>query len=138
MAQQNRSRGSARIAVIAFVALAVAGGVYVACFRGKTPPPAAAATATAPAAAAAKPATPDLSATVVPPKPEPKAEVKPEVKHDASPAPKDDLAKFRQLYAAGKWYEARGALAAIFQTTSDDAVRTELAAKGMELNQKLL
>lgn len=133
MAQQKRSRTSARIAVIAFVALVVAGGVYIAAYRGKGPAPSGTTPETAAAPApAVKTAGPDLSATVVAPKPAPKPEVRP------TPAAQDDLGMFNKLYGMGKWHDARTVLAAIFQSTSDDAVRADLAAKAIELNQKLL
>jgi hypothetical protein len=126
---QNRSRSTARIAVIAFVALVIAGGVTVAAIRGKSTTPS---DGVVPAAQPpAAPADPKVAGTVVPAKPEPAAE-------PAKPAPKDDLAAFRRHTAAGKWYEARQALAPLFQSVTSDATRSELAARGMELNQKLL
>ena len=128
---QHRSRTSARLAVIGVTALAVAGGVYAACFRAK---PAEAAKSSPPVAAAPAPEPAKKVSAIVVPAPEPK-----KVETAPLPPPRpDELAAFKGLFASGKWHEARQALAPLFAATPDDRLRAELAARAIEINTKLL
>jgi hypothetical protein len=132
---QHRSRSSARFAVVGVTALAVAGGVYAACFRAK---PAEAAKASPPVAAAPAPEPPPkVSAIVTPPAPEPVKPPPAKPAPDVTPRP-DDLTTIKGMLTSGKLHEARKALAPIFLSTTDDRVRGELAARAMEINAKLL
>src|SRR5262245_10831921 len=131
-----------RLPAIAAGTSAIVLVLYFAFFRGHTDPTPTAAAAEAPAMAVQSIADPPPESRPEP-KVEPKADPKPEpVAAPAPPPPpappaSTPLRDFQRLYEEGKWREARRALVPIF-ADCDDKTRLDLAAKAIEINQKLL
>ncbi|HTF56146.1 MAG TPA: L,D-transpeptidase [Planctomycetota bacterium] len=96
----------------------------------------------------AKPAAPPVSkkkaassAPAPAPRPElvsaPAASPKQEPKQEAAPKPPQNP-PYQKLMDESRFYEARRALAELFTSTDSDALRVELAERGMALNRRLL
>jgi hypothetical protein len=144
------SRHDRRVRARRWYAAATAAGVVLAAwfmfFRGpgaKAGIPTAASDKPAETAKAeVKPAAPPASKKKAPPPaPAPKPEL---VSAPAAPPRQEPPPKppqdppYRTLMDTGRFYEARRALAELFSSTDSDALRVELAERGMALNRRLL